>query len=77
MLLPMQATRIVFCFLAAADAEIVVRMNRPNNNMIICFIFIIVFLGLVFCLCSRHANGFFFFFCLDTKEEETRRKNQG
>ena len=24
-----------------------------------------------------HADGFFFFFCLDTKEEETRRKNQG
>ena len=28
-----------------------------------------------FCLCL--ANGFFFFFCLETKEKETKRKNQG
>ena len=31
----------------------------------------------LFCFVDWPCGWFFFFFCLDTKEEETRRKNQG
>mgnify|MGYP004692287199 CR=1 FL=1 len=40
-----------------------------------CSRFVMTCCGVSFCL--RPADGFFFFFCLETKEKETKRKIQG